>query len=47
MTPNFISNLGFAISKSNVKSRKIDRSSLKIYKMVIAGFKLPNKLKRV
>lgn len=39
MTPIYISKLGLAIRQTNVRAYKIDKSLLKIYKIVIAGFR--------
>lgn len=46
ITPTYVFRLGFAIKQTIIKAQKIDKSFFNIYKMIIAGFKLQNKLKR-
>lgn len=46
MTPIYTKKLAFQMQKTNVRAQKIDESTLKIYKMVIAGFQVENKLEK-
>ena len=46
MTPAYASKLGLTIRKTDVGAQKIDGSHLATHGMVIAGFRLPDKLGR-
>ena len=46
MSSNYAKELGFKIRKTNVEAQKIDNSTLKILKMVIADFQVENKVGR-
>lgn len=47
MTPVYIMKLGFTIQKIDVNIQKIYGSALVIYRIVIVGFLVQNKLKQV
>lgn len=47
MIPTYAQQLGLQIGRINVWAKKIDDLSLEIFGMIIAGFKVINKLGRV
>ena len=46
INPNFARKLGFKVWKTNVKAQKIDSFALKIFRIVIANFKVEDKANR-
>ena len=46
MASAYIKKLGFRTRKTDVKAQKIDGSSLRTFRMVIAGFQIEDKLGR-
>lgn len=47
MTSAYIAKLGLVIWKVNISTQKINGSALATYEIIIAGFFLPDKLKKV
>ena len=46
MTPVYTSKLGFKVHPTNIGAQKIDSTTLKIFKMVLASFQIENKLRK-
>lgn len=46
MNPKFAQKLGLHIRKTSVRAQKIDGSTLEIFRMVIAGFQVDDKVGR-
>ena len=47
MTPTYIAKLGLKVRKTDIGAQKIDGSTLETFGMVLAGFQVEDKLRKV